>query len=243
MYAQTNIQLYKQLVHDDCSPDDMTLIRRAYELAVTLFTGLHRPSGKTFLDHAVGTASIVHDTLGKPVLTAAGLLHSAYSHGDFGFIGRISAHSRSKKIVDSVGCKVETYIRMYHELSWNKHNALKLLDQTDGMKQIEREVVLLRVANELEDHLDCGTLYCYSAAKHKGKLEERRKLLSDLSCRLGFTDLQHEIDRVFAECANQPVVPELLQRVRRPRSYSILPESCRRSAWLSAYSIISRAIR
>jgi hypothetical protein len=48
---------------------------------------------------------------------------------------------------------------------------------------------------------------------------------------------------VFTECANQPLVPELLQRARRPRSYSILPESCRRSAWLSAYSIMRRAFR
>lgn len=243
MYAQTNIQLYNQLIRDDCSPADLTLIRRAYELAVLLFTGLYRPCGKTFLDHVVGTASIVHETLGKPELTAAGLLHSAYSHGDFGFAGRISARSRSKKIIDSVGSEVEAYVRMYTELPWNMHSARELPGRIDGMMQAEREVVLLRVANELEDHLNGGTLYCYSAAKHKDKLQDRRELLSGLACTLGFTDLQHEIDRVFAECASQPVVPELLQQSRRPRAYRILPGSCRRSAWLSAYGIMRRALR
>ena len=243
MYAQTNIQLYNQLIRNECSPADLTLVRRAYELAVLLFTGLYRPCGKTFLDHVVGTASIVHEIQGKPELTAAGLLHSAYSHGDFGFAGRISDRSRSKQMVDSVGSEVEAYVRTYSELSWNIRSACELPGRIDGMTQIEREVVSLRVANELEDHLNGGTLYCYSAAKHKDKLEERRELLSGLACALGLTVLQHEIDRVFSECASQPVVPELLQRARKPRSYRILPESCRKSAWLSAYGIMRRALR
>ncbi|MEN8106982.1 MAG: DUF6817 domain-containing protein [Pseudomonadota bacterium] len=243
MYAQTNIQLYNQLTRGECSPGDLTLIRRAYELAVQLFAGLYRPSGKTFLDHVVGTASIVHEIQGKPALTAAGLLHSAYTHGDFGFAGRLSVRLRSKRMIDAVGGEVEAYVRMYTEPPWNMHSTGELPGRIDDMTPAEREVVLLRVANELEDHLNGGTLYCYNAAKHKGKLEERRELLSGLAHKLGSTVLQREIDRVFAECSRQPLVPELLQRVSRSRSYCILPESCRRSAWLYAYGMMRRVLR
>jgi hypothetical protein len=243
MYAQTNIQLYNQLIRDNCSPADLILIRRAYDLAVQLFAGLYRPCGKPFLDHVVGTASIVHEIQGKPALTAAGLLHSAYSHGDFGLAGRVSARSRSKRMVGLVGCEVEAYVRLYTELVWNWRSVRELLGRIDSMTPTEREVVSLRIVNELEDHLNSGTLYCYNAALHKDKLEDRHELLSVLARSLGLTVLQYEIDRVFAECASQPVVPELLPRARRPRSYRVLPGSCRRSAWLSVYSLVRRAVR
>lgn len=243
MYAQTNVQLYNQLIQDNCPSADLILVRRAYELAVRLFSGLYRPSGKTFLDHVVGTASIVHEIQGNPALTAAGLLHSAYSHGDFGFIGRMSTRARCKRMVDSVGSEVEVYVRMYTELPWSMRRARELAGRIDDMTPAEREVVLLRVVNELEDHLDGGTLYCYFAAKHKGKLEQRRELLSDLAYGLGSVVLRDEIDRVFAACTDQIVVPELLPRVSRPRSFRILPESCRRSAWLSVYGIMRHVFR
>ena len=243
MYAQTNIQLYNQLIRENRPAADLILIRQAYELAVRLFAGLYRPCGKTFLDHVVGTASIVHAVQGKPALTAAGLLHSAYSHGDFGLFGRISARSRSKRMIDSVGVEVEAYVRMYTELPWNGRSIRALAGRIDGMTETEREVVALRVANELEDHLNGGTLYCYRAAQHKSKLEEKRDALSGLASTLGLTALQHEIERVFAECASQPVVPDLLPRSRRRRSYRMLPESCRRSAWLCVYGIMRQVRR
>ena len=243
MFAQTNVQLYNQLIRDGCTAGDLTLIRRAYELAVPLFTGLYRPSGKTFMDHVVGTASIIQEVQGKPALTAAGLLHSAYSHGDFGFAGCVSARVRSKRMAEAVGDEVEAYVRMYDELSWSSRRARELQEQIDDMTPAWRDVVSLRVANELEDHLNGGTLYCYNAARHKNKLEERREMLSDLACRLGSTELQNEIDRVFAECSSQPLAPELLQWAGRSRSYRILPESCRRSAWLYAYDMMKQVLR
>ena len=240
MFAQTNIQLYNQLIRDGCAPGDMALIRRAYELAVPLFTGLYRPSGKTFMDHVVGTASIIHEVQGKPALTAAGLLHSAYSHGDFGFAGRVSSRVRSKRMAAAVGDEVEAYVRMYDELSWSTRRARELQEQIDDMTPAWRDVVSLRVANELEDHLYGGTLYCYSAARHRQGLEKRRELLAGLALRLGLPALQHAVDRVFAECAGQAVVPELLQRVPRIKSYRLLPGSCRRSAWLYLYGMMKQ---
>ncbi len=243
MYAQTNIQLYNQLGHSECLHGDLALVRSAYELAVRLFAGLYRPSGKTFLSHVVGTASILHEIKGKPALTAAGLLHSAYTHGDFGFAGRISTRARSKRLIEVVGTETEAYVRMYTEHPRIMCHTDELQERIDEMTLAGREVVLLHVANELEDHLNGGILYCHNAAKHRDKLAARCELLSCLACKLGSTVLQREIDRVFAECHTQPLAPELLQRMARPVSYRILPESCRRSAWLSAYDMMRQVLR
>lgn len=243
MYAQTNIQLYNQLVRARTSSDDLALIRRAYDLAVKLFAGLYRPNGKTFLDHVVGTASILHKVQGKPVLTAAGLLHSAYSHGDFGLLGRLSSAACHQRLIDSVGHQVEAYVHGYEKLPWSMGCARELLARIDVMTPFERELVLMRVVNELDDHLDAGTLYCYRAAAHQDRLDSRRDLLFALARKLDSAAVEREIDRVFAVCAGQPVQPALLPTRRRPRSYRMLPASCRRSVWLFAYEALRRVRR
>ena len=83
-YAQTNVQLFNQLQSEGYSKKDRERVREAYEFAMRLFTSLFLPSGKTFIDHLVGTASILA-SLHMPVeIVAAGLIHAAYLHGDFG---------------------------------------------------------------------------------------------------------------------------------------------------------------
>jgi (p)ppGpp synthase/HD superfamily hydrolase len=243
MFAQTNVQLFNQLVHAACPPDDMVLIRRAHDLAIRIFAGLYRPSGKSFMDHVVGTASIIHQARGKPVLTAAGLLHSAHSEGDFGFPGRLSMRFRNHRITNAVGDEVAAYVRMYDELAREPRDADRLLEQVDGMSQAWRDIAALRVANEIEDHLNGGTLYCHHAASHRQRLGERREVLAGLARRLELPALERAVDRVFDECARLTVAPELLQRAPRPRSYRLLPGSCRRSAWLFLYEETRRLQR
>ena len=77
-YAQTNVQLFNQLRSQGYSQNDRERVREAYEFAMRLFTGLFLPSGKTFIDHLVGTASIL-TSLRMPVeVVVAGLIHAAY---------------------------------------------------------------------------------------------------------------------------------------------------------------------
>ncbi len=58
-YAQTNIQLYEQLLAARWSAADIVPARAAYELAMRIFAGHFRPSHKPFLAHLVGVASIL----------------------------------------------------------------------------------------------------------------------------------------------------------------------------------------
>src|ERR1700676_5647271 len=83
-YAQTNIQLFNQLHRKGYSESDLARVSAAYAFAARVFTGCFRPSGKVFLAHLVGTGSILAE-LHRPIATiAAGLLHSVYTHGEFG---------------------------------------------------------------------------------------------------------------------------------------------------------------
>jgi (p)ppGpp synthase/HD superfamily hydrolase len=58
-YAQTNVQLFTQLRSEGYPETERELARDAYEFSIRLFTGLYLPSGKAFIDHLVGTASIL----------------------------------------------------------------------------------------------------------------------------------------------------------------------------------------
>jgi len=86
--AQTNLGLYKQAHAAGYARGELVWLRDCYEFATSLFTGHLRASGKPFLSHLVGTASTLA-ALGAPaVAVGAGLLHAAYSDGDFGIMRR-----------------------------------------------------------------------------------------------------------------------------------------------------------
>jgi len=83
-YAQTIVQLYRQLQDNSYSIAEMCRIRDAYELATELFAGRFTLTGRVFSAHSVRTASIL-SSLRLPVeIVAAGLLHNVYYGGDFG---------------------------------------------------------------------------------------------------------------------------------------------------------------
>ena len=83
-YAQTNLQLYRQLAERGYPTSEIASVARAYELGLRLFPGTYRGSGKPFLAHLVGTASILSTLQARMPVIAAGLLHSVYTHGEFG---------------------------------------------------------------------------------------------------------------------------------------------------------------
>ena len=75
-FAQTNIQLINQLKNDR-TPAEIDEVLSGYELACELFSGIFRGSGKPFLAHVIGTASIVAALSAPANLVNAALLHAA----------------------------------------------------------------------------------------------------------------------------------------------------------------------
>ena len=82
--AQTILQLSNQMLRLEYSDRDLGELRVTYDLARELFSGLFRPSGKTFIAHLIGTASILANCLTDIGVVKAGLMHAAYAGGDFG---------------------------------------------------------------------------------------------------------------------------------------------------------------
>jgi (p)ppGpp synthase/HD superfamily hydrolase len=189
-FAQTNIQLFNQMYDLGYDEQEIAAVKNSYELAMTLFTGRFRGSGKTFIAHLVGTASILASVHSAPRIIAAGLLHAAYDSGDFGDSKQGISPAKRDYVRAYVGAEVEEYIASYSELRWDQQVARSLYDKLDSLSQLEREVVLIRLANELEDYLDLGILFCgIKKRTQAGYHSSGENMLGDIAQKLGFPDL------------------------------------------------------
>ncbi len=165
-YAQTNLQLYNQMLAGGYSDADLDRVRRCYGLVLYLFTGHYRANGKPFLIHLIGTASILAAIEAPIRVVCAGLLHAAYEHGDFGMEFPFSR--RRARVRRSAGQEVEELVVQYSRLEWVASKAPSYRRDLRAMAPTQRDVLLIRLANELEDSLDSGLLYCLTP--HKGQV-------------------------------------------------------------------------
>ncbi len=227
-YAQTNIQLFNQLHREGYGPAELETVVGAHELATTLMTGQFRASGKTFIAHLVGTASILGSVHAACPMVAAALLHAAYSAGDFGDDRLGPSDAKRGQVGSAVGEEVEDYVWRYHNLPWDDQTIRTVADGLDGMTAIERGVVLMRLANELEDFLDLGMLYCGDQKRGWTSGSRRSQLMTGMARALGFPGLADELQRTFDETSTAALPPELSRRNARNASFLLPPRSYQR---------------
>jgi len=223
-YAQTNIQLFNQLRRDGYSDADMRLVRDAYELAMVHYTSSFLPSGRPFVAHVVGTASILGSLrLPAPILAAA-LLHNVYETGDFGNVRTGPSKARRRKIRDALGSEVETYIAKFPTLYWKPQTIRIARYDPDKLDSIDRNVLSILFADHLEHLLDRDVLY-YNATAARFYIGYS-KIAAEIAEKLGLAKLAGEMREAIRETefAELPVdLPE-----HRKGSFVIAPASCRK---------------
>ena len=196
-YAQTNLQLFAQLRDLGYSPEAIARIERAYWLTVKLFPAVYRASGKPFVDHLVGTASILAASGAREAVVAAGLLHAAYVFGEFGAGWMGPSPSKRKEIKGQVGPDVEELCARYTAFEWDEKTIPVILSSVGGMTALDRDVLLMHLANELEDHLDLGILYCRDAERRRRLAMARVGPTVGIARAAGFADLAASLEREF----------------------------------------------
>lgn len=154
--AQSNTRLYAQLLGAGYRMDDVKRVRDAYTAATALFAGQLRPDGRPFVCHLVGVAAILAMMDASTDTIVAGLLHSAYTHGDFGsgrgqWTGNAPAWLR-----ETIGPDVERRVAAYARRPFNPATVANWADNFARPDADEREIMLIRLADTLEDALDHG---------------------------------------------------------------------------------------
>jgi len=195
--AQTNIRLYGQLLSAGHSMQQVSRVRAAYTLATQLFAGQLRPEGRPFVCHLVGVASILAMLDAPPATVIAGLLHSAYTQGDFGIgRGRMNRGARDRVRV-AVDAQIEHIVAGYSREPWNAARVAYLARNVDVIDAHARQIVLIRLTNTLEDALDRGL-------KLSAKSENPNRAISvddlvKLANALGHERLGEELRRVLLD--------------------------------------------
>jgi HD domain len=211
--ARTNIALYKQLHAAGWDMGRVAEVRDCYEFATTLFAGHCRASGKPFLAHLVGTASILAALGAEPTTVAAGLLHAAYDQGDFGITRR---RNRRARVRLAIGDDAEALVWRYQELGWNDSAVAWMRDGLDTLTSIDRTIVLMRLANELDDNLDLEMRYCHSA---KDQHRKHRDAIVAMARALHQPALAHAFDEAYREADDGSWADSL--SMNRTKSYQL----------------------
>jgi (p)ppGpp synthase/HD superfamily hydrolase len=216
-FALTYPQLMNQAIAAGVDAQPLVRLRASHELAERIADGVYRPQGEPFLCHLVRTASIVlAEDQPLPVVQAA-LLHAAYSLHPR--IGSAREHgSRRAWLRKTAGHDVEQLVFAYDQLPWNSAARLERhVEGFAGYDQTTRWVVLVRLANELEDHLDRSAAYA-SADLVRRWLQCRDGCLA-LAREAGSPALVSEFREVFDEQLDPPLPAALV--LGRDQGYTL----------------------
>ncbi|HMB87048.1 MAG TPA: HD domain-containing protein [Methylomirabilota bacterium] len=211
-FAQTNLQLYAQLADLAYPERDLAMVARCYELSMTLFPGTYRASGKPFLAHLVGTAGIVAALRARAPVVAAGLLHATYTHGEFGNGWLGVSDAKRTRVRAAVGPEIEDLVARYTAFRWARATIPAIRAQLDAMTALERDVLLIRLANELEDHLDLGILYSGDAPRRLRFMREDLPAAVEMARRLGHPGLAESLAAAFDQIEHAAISPALRRR-------------------------------
>jgi hypothetical protein len=86
------------------------------------------------------------------------------------------------------------------------------------LSQAEREVLIIRLSNELEDHLDCGVLYCGNGEQRRAYIRSPLNQSVDMARTLGQMKLADALDEAFQET----LAAELPAALRNPHDYTFV---------------------
>jgi HD domain len=186
--ARTPTELGVQLTKLGWSDDDNARARAAIDAAIELHAGQFRATGRPFLNHVIGTASILADSGSETDLTIAAILHGAYELGTFPDGGLGMTSSNRRWISAHAGEDVEALVAAY-----SRFNPTREIIESFGVRSVplgdqDRRMLAMRTANEIDDQLDGESTL---TPKGSGWLLSRDGVnaLSDAAGRAGLSEL------------------------------------------------------
>lgn len=226
-FSQTNLQLFYQMHKLDFTCDDLQLVNQSYTLAAELMSGQYRASYKPVVAHLVGTASVLAWIGSQAEVISAGLLHAIYETGDFGDSQPPGSNSERRTAVqNAVGSDIEAIVNGYQSYAWNVDAIRSIVQRAPMFEQLETDLIMVRLANELEDLLDFGLAYCGENRRKQAIYQPRHfDLVVQLANLMNHPKLARELKAMFD--ANQTTTfPRDLRGVTPPvESFSVAPRS------------------
>lgn len=197
-FALTYPQLMNQALAAKREPAELLRLREVHAFAERMCDGVYRAQGVPLLCHLVRTASIVLAERQPLRVVLAAHLHAAYLLHQFEGSGRRPpGAARREELRRVAGDDVEEILWAYPRVPFLEPDALaRHLERFEEHPPLTRDVLVVRLANELEDRLDDALSYTMDASAREFAAEHGRRMLT-LARRLGLVEMADELDEVF----------------------------------------------
>lgn len=233
--SQTNLQLYNQLLAQGRSAEELAIVRRAYEFATTIYPGYYQADGKPFVAHSVGVASILTHLGLRADILATGLLHNVYASGDFGDGRRhIVTEERQRMVREAVGKEIESLINRFRQFRITPTTIDEISGRIDQLDQVDRQLLLIDLADYLEKYVDCGVLYFGDSRWITDVVQDFGDRLIEIAGRLGEPKFAAMLKEGFEQAAAAEAGMADALRASHGQKYLqlVVPRSCRRRRFL-----------
>lgn len=199
-YALTYSQLMNQARAQGIDKQGLIRLRTSLQLGETLMDGLYRKTATPFLCHGIRTASIVMRESDSIDIVVAAMLHAVYFLHYFEGSSRRGPRASDKvDLRAQIGEHAEKLIELYPDFPWGSEDITKQhIEKVNGYSATSKALLLMLLANELEDHLDAAELY-------SGKPYHCPRLCPQLAQRLGHHNLAVDMNEAFDFCDNTRV--------------------------------------
>jgi len=150
---QTRSDLFDVAIEQGYSAKELEMLAFSYHIAHVLMDGGYRPCGRPFINHLVGTASVLMHFGFRMEVVAAGLLHSVYSHSPAHVAGPKPLVDGLCTMLGGEGSVLERRVRAYEKraLRWREWAAQP--ESFLKLTVLDAETIAIAVANEIDMHL------------------------------------------------------------------------------------------
>ncbi len=196
---------------------DLTLLRRAAELAVDAHQGQQRASGEPFVSHAMAVASIAHELKLDAEAVAAALLHDVVEDTDIGIdVIREEFGPQVAKLVEGV-----TRMDVIHGFTGAAGEHVDESLRTESLRKMllamveDVRVVLVKLADRLHN---MRTLKALPEAKQLRIARETLDIFAPLANRLGVWQLKWELEDLSLRYLNPGDYHDIARRLAEKRA-------------------------
>jgi (p)ppGpp synthase/HD superfamily hydrolase len=222
--AQTHLQLFQQMRSNSYSAADLAETATAYQAATKLFANRFRPCGRPFVSHLVGTCAILVWLRAPIPMVIAALLHAAYQEGDFANSLEGMTPRKRKNLRAIIGAEAEELVAEYTAGSRSLTGIMASHARFHQMTPVERDILLIQLANELDDYRDLASNHSANADERIAVIQQCGPHQAEMAEWLGRPELAQALRETYAQSIAAFIPKPLLSEFAY--GYEIVPESC-----------------
>jgi (p)ppGpp synthase/HD superfamily hydrolase len=223
--AQTHLQLFQQMRSRGYSRDEVAMVAKAYGVAARLFANRFRPCGRPFVAHLVGSSAVLVWLKAPIQMVVAELLHAAYQEGDFPNSLEGMTPRKREALTAEIGTEAEALVAAYTVGSRSLTGILASHARFTQMSPLERDILLMQLANELDDYRDFAGNHCANAEDRIAVIRQCGQHQVEMAEWLGRPQFARALRETYAEAIAAVDPPPVVSRFAN--GYAILPASCR----------------